>query len=233
MVERVNSAVKKRETFRPFAPTVLAERAGEVFEDGAPSPWMSRTVRAAATWRDRIPAVVHVDGTARPQTLAPADEPLFRALVEAFEARTGLPLVLNTSFNVRGEPLVESPADALRVFLAGDLDLLVLEDRAVRRRPFPPPEEHAERVPVPHSGYRAEVVTDADGDVVGVTLSAHGDTFEADALQLAVLESCDGGAALASLASELRDELEVTADELLEVFRVLYRRRLLSFASHA
>ncbi len=229
MVERINAAIKKREAFRPFAPTVLAERAEEFFEDVTPSPWMSLTVRTKPEARARIPAVVHVDGTARLQTLARDDEPLFRALIDAFAQRTGLPLVLNTSLNMRGQPLAESATDALALFLDSALDLLVLEDRAVRRRPFPERSEHATALPRPHPGYSAEVVTNADGDAVSVALMAHGDNWTSDALELTVLEACTGEISLSDLVAELGAELEATQDELLEVLRTLHARRLVSF----
>ena len=84
--------------------------------------------------RDRIPAVVHVDGTARVQTVRKEDHPRFHALLEAFGARTGVPVLLNTSFNLRGEPIVETPRDAVEGFLASRLDALVIHDRVLEKR---------------------------------------------------------------------------------------------------
>src|SRR5690606_2518870 len=109
--ERLNE-VKGREQFRPVAPMVLAERAGEIFDGVLPSPYMLFTHRVRDGWRDRIPAVVHVDGTARIQTVDRRSEPLVASLLDAFERRTGLPVVVNTSLNTAGRPMVDSPTDA-------------------------------------------------------------------------------------------------------------------------
>ncbi len=134
MKDHVNARVKHRQAFRPFAPAVLAERAKEWFEGEAPSPFMllARRVRPGAA--KRIPAVVHADGTARVQTVDREDDPRFHALIAAFEARTGVPVVLNTSFNLRGEPIVETPADAVDCYLRSRLDALVMEDLVLEKR---------------------------------------------------------------------------------------------------
>ncbi len=134
MKDHVNARVKHRQSFRPFAPAVPAERAREFFEGEEESPFMllARKVRPGA--RDRIPAVVHVDGTARVQTVRREDDPLFHALLTAFDALTGVPVVLNTSFNLRGEPIVETPADAVECFLRSRLDALVVHDQVLEKR---------------------------------------------------------------------------------------------------
>jgi carbamoyltransferase len=132
-VERLN-AVKGRERFRPIAPMVSLDHAADVFEGPLPSPYMLFVHRVRPEWRDRIPAVVHVDGTARVQTVARADEPLVADLIEAFHARTGLPLVVNTSLNTAGRPMVDAPRDALECFGSAPVDLLVLGPYVVRRR---------------------------------------------------------------------------------------------------
>jgi carbamoyltransferase len=134
MKDHVNARVKNRQSFRPFAPAVLAERAGEWFEGETESPFMLLAKRVRPEARDRIPAVVHVDNTARVQTVRKEDDPRFHALIEAFAARTGVPVVLNTSFNLRGEPIVETPRDAVEGFLASRLDALVLHDLVLRKR---------------------------------------------------------------------------------------------------
>jgi carbamoyltransferase len=131
-IERLNE-VKGREQFRPVAPMVLAERAGEIFDGVLPSPYMLFTHRVRDAWRDRIPAVVHVDGTARIQTVDRRTEPLCAALLDAFERRTGLPLVVNTSLNTAGRPMVDSPTDALELFGSAPVDLLVLGPFTVER----------------------------------------------------------------------------------------------------
>jgi carbamoyltransferase len=133
-LERLN-AIKGREQFRPVAPMVLAERAPEIFDGGPlPSPFMLFTHRVRPAWRDRIPAVVHVDGTARVQTVDRATEPRLAGLLEAFERRTGLPVVVNTSLNTRGRPMVDDPQDALECFGSTPIDLMAI-GRFVLRRP--------------------------------------------------------------------------------------------------
>ena len=122
----LNARVKFRESFRPFAPSVLAGRAAEVFELEGESPYMLLVVPVREAWIPRVPAITHVDGTARVQTVDPAVDPLYHGLISAFERLTGVPLVLNTSFNLRGMPIVESPQDALQCFLFTDMDALYL-----------------------------------------------------------------------------------------------------------
>ncbi|HEY7224185.1 MAG TPA: carbamoyltransferase C-terminal domain-containing protein [Micromonosporaceae bacterium] len=124
-VERLNQ-VKGREQFRPVAPMVLAERAEELFDGVLPSPYMLFTHDVRPEWRDRIPAVVHVDGTARIQTVDRYREPLLADLLTRFEQRTGLPVVVNTSLNTAGRPMVQSPRDALELYGSAPIDLLVL-----------------------------------------------------------------------------------------------------------
>jgi carbamoyltransferase len=135
MRRRINALVKKREGFRPFAPAVLAEHAGDHFDLAAPSPFMLETARVTSPLD--LPAITHVDGSARPQTVDRRHLPRFAALLDAFHRRTGCPLLLNTSFNVRGEPIVATPADALLTMASAGLDLLVLEDRLLHRADLP------------------------------------------------------------------------------------------------
>ncbi|MCA6096472.1 carbamoyltransferase [Streptomyces sp. SCA3-4] len=131
-LERLNH-VKGREEFRPVAPMVLADRAADVFEGPLPSPYMLFVHGVARPWRARIPAVVHVDGTARIQTVDPAREPLVARMLAAFEQRTGLPVVVNTSLNTAGRPMVDDPRDALECFGSAPVDLLAIGPYAVRR----------------------------------------------------------------------------------------------------
>jgi carbamoyltransferase len=131
-IERLND-VKGREQFRPVAPMVLEERAGEIFSGRLPSPHMLFTHGVAAGWRERIPAVVHVDGTARIQTVARAEEPLVARMLEQFEARSGVPVVVNTSLNTAGRPMVDDPRDALECFGSAPVDLLAIGPFVVRR----------------------------------------------------------------------------------------------------
>jgi carbamoyltransferase len=132
-VERMND-VKGREQFRPVAPMVLLERAKDLFEGGPiPSPFMLFTHRVRPEWVERVPAVVHVDGTARPQTVARDEEPLVHRMIAAFECRTGLPVVVNTSLNTAGRPIVDDPRDALECFGSAPIDALALGPFLVRR----------------------------------------------------------------------------------------------------
>jgi carbamoyltransferase len=132
-LERLND-VKGREQFRPVAPMVLAHRARDLFTHGpVPSPYMLFVHRVRDAWRDRIPAVVHVDGTARIQTVDDST-PRLAALLRAFEARTGLPVLVNTSLNTAGRPIVDDPRDALELFGSAPVDALVLGPHLVRRR---------------------------------------------------------------------------------------------------
>ncbi|MCU1499274.1 MAG: Carbamoyltransferase [Acidimicrobiales bacterium] len=131
--ERLND-VKGREQFRPVAPMVLAERAGDLFTGGpVPSPYMLFTHRVRGGWAARLPAVVHVDGTARIQTVDRGQEPLVHRMIQAFERRTGLPVVVNTSFNTAGRPMVDDPRDALECFGSAPIDALALGPFLVRR----------------------------------------------------------------------------------------------------
>jgi carbamoyltransferase len=132
-LERLND-VKGREQFRPVAPMVLAECAAQIFQDGPlPSPYMLFVHRVAPAWRDRLPAVVHVDGTARVQTIDDETTPHIAALLRAFEQRTGLPVVINTSLNTAGRPMVDTPQDALERFGSTPVDALVLGPHLIRR----------------------------------------------------------------------------------------------------
>lgn len=131
-LERLNG-VKGREEFRPVAPMVLAERAPELFHGPMPSPYMLFVHDVVREWRERIPAVVHVDGTARIQTVDERREPLVARMLRGFERRTGLPVVVNTSLNTAGRPMVDDPRDALECFGSAPVDLLAIGPYAVRR----------------------------------------------------------------------------------------------------
>jgi carbamoyltransferase len=122
----LNARVKHREGFRPFAPAVLEERASEYFDLDRESPYM---LLVPDVWPDKravIPAVTHVDGTGRVQTLTPERNKHFYKIVKEFGERTGVPVILNTSFNVAGEPIVETPQDSIRCFLGTDIDALFI-----------------------------------------------------------------------------------------------------------
>jgi carbamoyltransferase len=145
-LERLND-IKGREQFRPVAPMVAAERAAEIFEGPLPSPYMLFTHRVHEAWVNRIPAVVHVDGSARVQTVDAAAEPRVAAMLRGFEERTGVPVVVNTSLNTAGRPMADDPRDALECLGSAPIDLLAIGSflvrRAVARRPAAEAEELA------------------------------------------------------------------------------------------
>jgi carbamoyltransferase len=144
----MNLKIKYRESFRPFAPSVLRERVADYFDMDCDSPYMLLvapvlekrrtpvTAEQQTLWgidllnvpRSDIPAVTHIDYSARIQTVHEATNPRYYGLIKAFEAKTGCGVIVNTSFNVRGEPIVGSPADAYRCFMRTEMDLLVLEN---------------------------------------------------------------------------------------------------------
>jgi carbamoyltransferase len=133
MRDRMNARVKHREPWRPFAPSVLLERASEFFELSGESPFMLLACPVRAERRAEIPDVTHIDGTARVQTVSAEAEPEYHRLISEFAARTGLPLVLDTSLNIKGRPIVETPRQALDCLLETEIDVLVLETYLVRK----------------------------------------------------------------------------------------------------
>jgi len=134
MKGHINACVKFREEFRPFAPAVLEERAEEFFAlDGRATPYMLLVPQAQPGAAQRIPAVVHIDNTARVQTVSRDTNPRFHDLLSELDRRTGIPVVLNTSFNVKGEPIVCSPTDAVRCFLNTDIDALAIGNYLVEK----------------------------------------------------------------------------------------------------
>lgn len=134
MRDHINLRVKNREQFRPFAPSVLEEDAKKYFSlNGFPSPFMLLAFDVHADKRAEVPAITHVDGTARVQTVDRDSNPRYRRLIEEFKKITGIPMVLNTSFNLRGEPVVSSPEDAIKSFNAAKIDVLAIEDYIVEK----------------------------------------------------------------------------------------------------
>jgi carbamoyltransferase len=134
MKDILNSRVKFRQPFRPFAPIVLKERADEIFLGPGESPYMLMAKHVAPEWKDKIPAIVHVDGTARVQTVAEDENPMLYRLLKEFDALTGVPVLVNTSFNIKGEPIVETPEDAMQCFLGTGIDHLILHDLVVSKK---------------------------------------------------------------------------------------------------
>ena len=132
----INARIKRREDFRPFAPAILERCVVEYFDWDVPSPYMVLVAPAKPNRRDELSSVIHRDGSGRLQTVTPASNARFHALLESFARRTGLPVLLNTSFNRRGMPIVESPAQAIAFFLESELDVLVIGDFVGYRRPL-------------------------------------------------------------------------------------------------
>jgi len=131
MRDRINNDIKKREWFRPFAPIVLAEHAAEWFDFDRESPFMLFTAQVRDP--DKVPAISHVDGSARLQTITQASNGPIYDLIRRFHGRTGVPMLLNTSLNGGGEPLVETPEDAIRFWQATPVDMMVIGDRMLVR----------------------------------------------------------------------------------------------------
>ncbi|MEZ5312300.1 MAG: carbamoyltransferase C-terminal domain-containing protein [Thermoanaerobaculia bacterium] len=132
MKEILNLKIKRRESFRPFAPSILEERAGDWFMHGHPDPFMLKVYPFRIEKRHLVPAVVHVDGSGRLQTVSERSNPLYAQLIREFERQTGIPIVLNTSFN-ENEPIVNSPSEALDCFLRTKMDRLVMGRVVVSR----------------------------------------------------------------------------------------------------
>lgn len=126
MQSRMNLKIKYRESFRPFAPIVLAEKVQDIYQDNFENPYMLLVTHVKADYANALPAVTHVDGSARLQAVSHNENPLLHDLLKSFEAATGCPVLVNTSFNVRGEPIVCSPEDALRCFIQTEMDSLFL-----------------------------------------------------------------------------------------------------------
>ena len=152
MKDKLNKRVKHRQAFRPFAPIVLAERAHEIFDGDQDSPFMLMAKNVKPEWRDKIPAVVHVDGTARVQMVRREHSERLYRLLKEFDALTGVPVLVNTSFNVKGEPIVETPQDALNCFLTTGIEYLAMHDLLIEKRPF-------NRVVLPVTKFFSEVST--------------------------------------------------------------------------
>jgi len=136
MRDRINALVKKREAFRPFAPAVLEQEAHAHFDLDHSSPFMLETCQVNSSLH--LPAITHVDGSARVQTVDDKTHPRFAALLKEFHRRTGCPILLNTSFNMRGEPIVCTAIEAILCFVRSQIDLLVVEDFILERPGIPP-----------------------------------------------------------------------------------------------
>ena len=190
MRDHLNERVKFREPFRPYAASVLAEHAREYFDLVADDPFMLIVASVREARHSEIPSVCHVDGTCRIQTVPPDYRGRYRRLIECFRARTGVPLVLNTSLNIRGEPIVETPEDALGCFLSSNLDVLYLGDRRVEK-------------------LRVSEMLASNGTLPNVLVPALADSM----LVAAVVRSEDGAALPARYHCQTRTGHRVTIDE--------------------
>jgi carbamoyltransferase len=133
VADLINAQIKYRERWRPFCPSLMDHAAESILQTNHPSPYMTFTFDVAESWKSRIPEVVHEDGTARPQIVTAQSNPRYYELLAKFEKKTGIPVLLNTSLNRRGEPMVCSPDDALNMFYGSDLKNLALGDFLVRK----------------------------------------------------------------------------------------------------
>jgi carbamoyltransferase len=139
MKDIINSKVKFREAFRPFAPSVLEDRAQLVFElpkspdTHLPLRFMLYVLPVQKAWQKKVPAINHADNTARPQLVYKNSNSLYYNLIHSFYKKTGVPLILNTSFNLKGEPIVSSPADAYSTFMRSGIDILVMGNFVVEK----------------------------------------------------------------------------------------------------
>ncbi len=133
MKDILNERIKRREQFRPFAPSIVEERTADYFEETYPVPYMLQVYKIKPERRTEIPAVTHVDGTGRLQTVSPALNPLYHRLIRTFGEKTGTPIVLNTSFN-ENEPVVCDPKEALDCFLRTGMDALVMGETFLERK---------------------------------------------------------------------------------------------------
>jgi carbamoyltransferase len=133
MKDRINRRVKGREPYRPFAPVIAEDAAGKWFEDADPSPYMSFTKRWRPGRAERVPAVVHADGTGRLQTLAPDANPWLSSLLSELGRKTGVPVVLNTSLNVMGKPIAHGVEDAITILATTGLDAVLIDNVLIEK----------------------------------------------------------------------------------------------------
>ncbi|MDD5775881.1 MAG: carbamoyltransferase C-terminal domain-containing protein [Candidatus Omnitrophica bacterium] len=131
--DKINAIIKFRETWRPFCPSILKEHAREILGSDHPAPFMTIAFKADPAWKDRIPEVIHVDGTCRPQVVDKETNPKFHSLISNYHRMSGMPVVINTSLNRRGEPMICSPQDALVMFKESGLEYLIMGDYLVKK----------------------------------------------------------------------------------------------------
>ena len=149
MKDIVNKKIKFREEFRPFAPAILEERVSDYFEIDCPSPYMLLVAQVRPDKKDKIPAVTHVDGSARIQTVSQSENGLFYSVLKEFERLTGCPVLLNTSFNLKGEPIVCTPQDAYFTFIRSGLDYLIMGSYILDKKDIKEAEQFVEKKVLP------------------------------------------------------------------------------------
>lgn len=227
--DRLNSTVKFRETFRPYAASVLAEHVLEYFEANIDDPFMLVVARIHPSVREAVPAVCHVDGSCRIQAVRPCEVGRFRSLIERFMHLTGVPMVLNTSFNVRGEPIVESPLHAIDCFLATDIDVLYLEGRRVTKTRIASAVRPLQLIPFLNEGILLLRVT---GAAVGSASEPQhfvqtrtGNREPVSALEHGLLESIDGLSSIGQIESRL---FNLRAADICSTYAALQRRGFVS-----
>jgi carbamoyltransferase len=137
MKAEINARIKYREEFRPFAPSVLEESAHSIYNLKQLSPYMTVAVDVKKEWGEKTPATTHVNGTARVQTVDSRSNFLYHSLITNFEKETGIPLVLNTSFNIKGQPIVEDPLNAISTFAGTGLDSLIIGNFLINKENNP------------------------------------------------------------------------------------------------
>ena len=232
--DRLNARVKRRETFRPFAPAILQEHVAEWFggaSEGDASPYMLRIWSVRPEMRVLAPAIVHIDGSSRPQTVTP-ENGRFHELIGAFHRLTGLPMLVNTSFNVAGEPIVETPADALWCFLTTDIDLCVIGDRMVEKPRYGSALGQL-RPTLPSAVAEALTAGGALDPVEYATLTPWGEQIRSVAGGVRpILRQVDGVRKLADIASACRALGIHSPDDndLVDLFVWLRRRGAVGFA---
>jgi carbamoyltransferase len=217
MKDILNTRVKFRESFRPYAPSILAEQAQDYFDITYPSPFMLLVAAVQKDKRDVIPAVTHVDGTARLQTVDPDSNNLFYQLIQKFYEKTDVPVVLNTSFNIKGEPIVETPFDAINCFLKTDMDYLVMGNYVVKKE-IVSEDLLGEIIPMSlikviedeHKIPRFFHVDIARQEIHNIT------TAQAD-----FLKQCDGEKTVANILAASKEKVDLVRD--------LFRRRWITF----
>lgn len=223
MKDRLNTLVKFREAFRPYAACILAEHANVHFDMPVDDEFMLvvAPARASEDGSFPFPAVTHVDGTCRLQTVSADSPDTLRRLLEEFYAQTGCPLLLNTSLNIRGEPIVETPQQALECFLGSNIDVMYLSGYRVEKQR---PDADARPALLPGIVLRHEIATRQGGlHTAAESVSRTGHASPLSAAEVSVLSMCDGHTDVAKIA----EQLSVPADNCLEVLADCTRRGII------